>query len=80
MGEANSTAADQHGAVAAVEQRFADRGEPDHLDGLTIETPEGWFNLRASNTEPLLRLNVEAPTPAAMARLRDEVAATVRDA
>ena len=51
----------------------------DDLDGLTVELPDGaWFNLRASNTEPLLRLNVEAADQAAMEALRDEVLAVVR--
>ena len=51
----------------------------DHLDGLTVRFPDGaWINLRPSNTEPLLRLNVEAPTAGRMAQLRDAVLATVR--
>ena len=51
----------------------------DELDGLTVELPDGaWFNLRASNTEPLLRLNVEAPDEARMAELRDQVLGMVR--
>ena len=51
----------------------------DELDGLTIDLPDGsWFNLRPSNTEPLLRLNVEAGDAAAMSALRDEVLAIVR--
>ena len=50
----------------------------DELDGLTVQLGDGaWFNLRASNTEPLLRLNVEAPKPDRMAALRDEVLAIV---
>jgi phosphomannomutase len=53
--------------------------EFDELDGLTVALPDGsWFNLRASNTEPLLRLNVEAADHAAVAALRDEVLAIVR--
>ena len=51
----------------------------DELDGLTVELPDGaWFNLRATNTEPLLRLNVEAPDAARMAELRDRVLGMVR--
>jgi phosphomannomutase len=51
----------------------------DELDGLTVELPDGaWFNLRASNTEPLLRLNVEAPHAVRMAELRDRVLGMVR--
>jgi len=45
----------------------------DFADGLTVEAGDWWFNLRPSNTEPLLRLNVEATTEAEMARVRDEV-------
>jgi phosphomannomutase len=45
----------------------------DFTDGLTVEAGDWWFNLRPSNTEPLLRLNVEATTEAEMARVRDEV-------
>jgi phosphomannomutase len=49
------------------------------MDGLTVELPDGaWFNLRASNTEPLLRLNVEAPDEARMIELRDQVLGMVR--
>lgn len=79
-GEVNSTVADQAGAVAAVRAHFDRAGvSVDELDGLTVELPDGaWFNLRASNTEPLLRLNVEAADRTAMAALRDEVLALVR--
>ena len=80
-GEINSQVEDQEGRTAAVERAFAgrDRAKVDRLDGLTVAFPDGsWFNLRASNTEPLLRLNVEAPDTAGMERLRDEVLAIVR--
>jgi phosphomannomutase len=78
-GEINSTVADQAAATAAVRAAFADRAEFDELDGLTARLRDGsWFNLRASNTEPLLRLNVEAADATAMAALRDEVLAIVR--
>lgn len=50
----------------------------DELDGLTVATADWWFNLRPSNTEPLLRLNVEARDEATMAKVRDEVLALVR--
>jgi phosphomannomutase len=51
----------------------------DEFDGLTVDLPDGsWFNLRASNTEPLLRLNVEAPDEARMTQLRDRVLEMVR--
>jgi phosphomannomutase len=80
-GEINSTVADQADRIAAVKQTYGARDgvEFDELDGLTVSLPDGsWFNLRPSNTEPLLRLNVEAADAAAMAALRDEVLAVVR--
>jgi len=78
-GEINSTVADQAAATAQVRAAFADRAEFDELDGLTASLRDGsWFNLRASNTEPLLRLNVEAADESAMSDLRDEVLAIIR--
>jgi phosphomannomutase len=62
--------------LKTVIQRAADsypRWPHDWTDGLTVDTPDWWFNLRPSNTEPLLRLNVEAGTAEEMARVRDEV-------
>jgi len=77
-GEVNSTVDDQAARVAAVQAHFADRPQ-DELDGLTVELEDGaWFNVRASNTEPLLRLNVEARDVATMERVRDEVLALIR--
>jgi phosphomannomutase len=79
-GEINSLVADQAAATAVVRRAFAGRSgvSTDELDGLTVATPSWWFNLRPSNTEPLLRLNVEADTEDAMAALRDEVLGLVR--
>jgi phosphomannomutase len=80
-GEINSTVSDQAGRIAAIKEAFGSRDGVtlDELDGLTVQLPDGsWFNLRASNTEPLLRLNVEAATDEAVAALRDEVLAIVR--
>jgi phosphomannomutase len=79
-GEINSQVADQAEATARVKQAFAGRPgvRTDELDGLTVATGDWWFNLRPSNTEPLLRLNVEAGSEAAMAALRDEVLGIVR--
>jgi phosphomannomutase len=74
-GEVNFTVVDQRAAIDAVAATFADRGEADREDGLTVVTGGGWFNLRPSNTEPLLRLNVEGDDEPAMVALRDEVAA-----
>ncbi len=77
-GEINSTVADVPAKVAEVRAAYPD-ATVDELDGLTLDLGEGsWFNLRASNTEPLLRLNVEAPKPDRMAHLRDEVLAIIR--
>ena len=74
-GETNLTVADIPGALARVEAAYSARGATaDHLDGLTVTLPSGpWFNLRPSNTEPLLRLNVEAADQATMTQLRNEV-------
>ncbi|MFG3508265.1 phosphomannomutase/phosphoglucomutase [Streptomyces sp. NPDC047821] len=81
-GEINSTVADQPGRTAAVREAFASRDgvTTDDLDGLTVTGADWWFNLRPSNTEPLLRLNVEARDEPTMAALRDEVLALVRTA
>jgi phosphomannomutase len=77
-GEINSTVDDVPAKVADVRAAFLG-ADFDELDGLTVRLDDGsWFNLRASNTEPLLRLNVEAPKPDRMAALRDEVLAIVR--
>ncbi|MFD0372984.1 phosphomannomutase/phosphoglucomutase [Streptomyces sp. NPDC127114] len=79
-GEINSTVADQAARLAAVKAAFADREGVtlDELDGLTITSADWWFNLRASNTEPLLRLNIEARDDDQMQTLRDEVLTLVR--
>jgi phosphomannomutase len=79
-GEINSQVADQAGATAQVRAEFAGRPgtSADDLDGLTITGDGWWFNLRPSNTEPLLRLNAEAADEATMLRLRDEVLGMVR--
>ena len=77
-GEINSTVADQAAKVAEVAAKYGDL-EQDELDGLTVHSGDGWwFNVRASNTEPLLRLNVEAPDVATMERVRDEVLGLIR--
>ena len=78
-GEINSTVADQAAVVADIEAVYAGNGAAvDHLDGLTVATDDWWFNVRPSNTEPLLRLNVEGKDAATMARVRDEVLARIR--
>ncbi|EDY51525.1 phosphomannomutase/phosphoglucomutase, partial [Streptomyces clavuligerus] len=79
-GEINSTVDDQAARLAAVRAAFASRPGVtiDELDGLTVTSADWWFNLRPSNTEPLLRLNVETRDPATLAPLRDEVLSLVR--
>ncbi len=79
-GEINSTVADQAAVVAEIEQEYGARDGVvlDHLDGLTVTHPDWWFNVRASNTEPLLRLNAEAVDQETLDRLRDDVLATIR--
>ena len=79
-GEINSEVADQAAVTAQVRGEFTSRPgtSADELDGLTITGDGWWFNLRPSNTEPLLRLNLEAADEATMLRLRDEVLGMVR--
>jgi phosphomannomutase len=79
-GEINSEVADAKAAMDHIEKMYGkkDGVEVDHLDGLTIDGDNWWFNLRASNTEPLLRLNVEASTEARMKKVRDDVLNTIR--
>ena len=79
-GEINTEVVDQAAVTAAIRERFATREgvTSDELDGLTISGDTWWFNVRPSNTEPLLRLNVEAADDAQMAQVRDEVLAIMR--
>jgi phosphomannomutase len=79
-GEINSEVIDAQLSMAEVEEKFGKAAgvEVDQLDGLTVSADSWWFNVRASNTEPLLRLNVEAKTQARMEKIRDEVLATIR--
>ena len=81
-GEINSRVDDAAATVAAIEDTYGGRDgiTVDHLDGLTVDAGQWWFNVRASNTEPLLRLNVEAADAATMERVRDEVLALITGA
>jgi phosphomannomutase len=81
-GEINSTVDDQAAAAATVRAEFAQRPDVtlDDLDGLTVAGADWWFNLRPSNTEPLLRLNVEARDAGTMETVRDEVLTMIRGA
>lgn len=78
-GEINSKVADTKRATEQVEKSYSsDQVTIDHLDGLTVNGDTWWFNLRPSNTEPLLRLNVEASTQAQMETVRDAVLSLIR--
>ena len=71
-GEINTEVADQDGTIKRLAGNYSD-GNQDWTDGLTVEYEDWWFNCRASNTEPLLRLNLEARTKELMKTKRDEV-------
>jgi len=78
-GEINSTIADAQGKMHALEERFGKNAKSvDHLDGVTLDFGDWWFNVRPSNTEPLLRLNLEANSRELMEQKRDEVLAFIR--
>jgi phosphomannomutase len=79
-GEINSTVSDQAAVVTELEREYAGRPgvRVDHLDGLTVAHDDWWFNVRPSNTEPLLRLNAEAADRTTLDRLRDDVLAMIR--
>jgi phosphomannomutase len=75
-GEINMEVSDKEAILAALEERYKG-GKQDHLDGLSVDFDSWWFNLRASNTEPLIRLNLEAANPAEMEERKAEVLAIV---
>jgi phosphomannomutase len=79
-GEINSKVKDSLDSMKNIEGKYGEKvgNKVDDLDGLTVTSDKWWFNVRASNTEPVLRLNVEADTPALMKKIRDEVLATIR--
>jgi phosphomannomutase len=78
-GEINSKVTDTMAATGLVEKSYSsEKVTIDHLDGLTVNGDTWWFNLRPSNTEPLLRLNVEASSQAQMESVRDAVLALIR--
>ena len=72
-GERNVVSDDPPRLLETVAEAFADRGRLDREDGLTVVLADGWFNLRPSNTEPFLRLNIEAADEATLQRLDDEL-------
>ncbi|WP_435207899.1 phosphomannomutase/phosphoglucomutase [Streptomyces sp. bgisy034] len=79
-GEINSTVADQADRLAAIRTAYEGRDDVrlDTLDGLTVTSTDWWFNVRPSNTEPLLRLNAEARDEETMRKIRDEALAIIR--
>lgn len=78
-GEINSVVDDAKAVMELIESHYLqmDGITTDHLDGLTVESQDWWFNVRASNTEPLLRLNVEANTQSLMEKVRTQVLALI---
>jgi len=76
-GEINTEVADTAQSVAAIKSAFEADYPIDELDGVTVTGPDWWFNVRASNTEPLLRLNVEAHTPALLKEVKERVLALI---
>jgi phosphomannomutase len=79
-GEINRRVEDVPAILAAVEAEHASASEISHLDGLLVRYPDWWFNLRPSNTEPVLRLNLEADTEPKMIEKRDALLARVEAA
>lgn len=76
-GEINSEVQDKDAVLAKLKEKYAD-GRQSELDGLKVDYPEWWFNVRPSNTEPLLRLNLEATTQELMEEKRDELLGIIR--
>ena len=77
-GELNTPVSDVPLKLQELKERFADEGKVSHLDGLSVDADDWHFNVRPSNTEPLLRLNLEARSQELMERKRDEVLAVIR--
>jgi phosphomannomutase len=77
-GELNTPVADVGVKLAELKERFGAEGQVSHLDGISIDADDWHMNVRPSNTEPLLRLNLEARTPELMERKRDEVLEAIR--
>jgi len=76
-GEINSEVEDKDAVIKAIKDKYSD-GEFGELDGIKIDYADWWLNVRASNTEPVLRLNVEAKTKEMMEEKRDELLAIIR--
>ncbi len=77
-GEINSRVSDINAKLSEIAQHYKDAREIDRLDGITIQFADWWCNIRPSNTEPLLRLNVEADSENLLKQKRDEVLALIR--
>jgi phosphomannomutase len=77
-GEINTPVADVAVKLQELKERFGVEGEVSHLDGVSVDAPDWHMNVRPSNTEPLLRLNLEARSPELMERKRDEVLGLIR--
>jgi phosphomannomutase len=77
-GELNTPVPDVNAKLKALEEHFATEGQVSHLDGISVDAEEWHFNVRPSNTEPLLRLNLEARSEELMERKRDEVLEVIR--
>jgi phosphomannomutase len=77
-GELNTPVADVSLKLQELKERYAREGEVSHLDGISVDAADWHFNVRPSNTEPLLRLNLEARSRELMERKRDEVLALIR--
>jgi phosphomannomutase len=78
-GELNTPVPDVDAKLRELEERFGGEGRVGHLDGLSVDAEDWHMNVRPSNTEPLLRLNLEARTPELMERKRDEVLGVIRE-
>ena len=77
-GELNTPVGDVDEVLGRLEQRYAAEGTVSHLDGVSVDAEDWHMNVRPSNTEPLLRLNLEARTKERMELKRDEVLAEIR--
>ena len=77
-GEINTPVADKEGKMREIAEYFSDAEEISYLDGVSIRYPDVWLNVRPSNTEPLLRLNVEAVSQEKMEAMKDQVLSIIR--
>jgi phosphomannomutase/phosphoglucomutase len=76
-GELNYKVKDIKAVISRVQEKFRGEGEEDYTDGYSLETPEWRFNIRGSNTEPLLRLNIEARKPDLVEKIRKDIEAMI---